>query len=85
MFAIIGEIFSLIEQTPEILAALYEVYHMWQNFEDKDQKDQVQAALQGALNDAKATKDTTKLTALVNSIVTSGGPARMPDDSKPTT
>jgi hypothetical protein len=73
MFAIIGEIFSLIEQTPEILAALYEIYHMWNNFLDKDQKDKVQTALQGALDDAKATKDTTKLTALVNNIIVNGG------------
>lgn len=67
MFTIIWQ---LVSNFPTLLGAIVALEQAWSTWKDEADRAQKVAALQTAITNAKASKDTTQLTALINSIVT---------------
>lgn len=72
---------QILEEAPELLGVLLSLKKMWEQYQDQDAKNKALVKMEGALDVARSTKDTSQLTALVNSILVNGG---VPDSSKPT-
>ena len=64
-------IYFLIKSSPQIFAALIELKKMWDDYLLHEQKQEAMQLLGEALNAARTERDTTKLAALVNNIISS--------------
>lgn len=70
MLEALGLLFEILKEFPEFLGALLEIKHFWEQHQDQALRDAQVLKLKEAMDAARASKDTTQLTALVNSIVT---------------
>ena len=67
-------LWSLITNFPTLVSVLIALEKEWETYKDEEDRAQKVTALKEAIANAKATKDTTQLTALVNSIITGQSP-----------
>jgi hypothetical protein len=63
-------IWGLISNFPELLGVIISLQQAWSTWKDENDRAAKIAALQTAITNAKASRDTTQLTSLINSIVT---------------
>lgn len=69
MIEALGVIWKLLTNLPMLVSVIIELDREWQSYELESQKAQKVQALKNAITQAKTSGDTTKLKALVNSIV----------------
>ncbi len=68
--------YSLVKAFPEIISVVLEIKKMWDAYIDQDKRKDAMVQLTEGLKNARINKDTTQLTALINSIISgahSGG------------
>lgn len=69
MIEALGVIWKLFTNLPMLISIIIELDREWQSYELESQKAQKVQALKDAITQAKASRDTTQLKALVNNIV----------------
>lgn len=63
-------IWSLISNFPMLVGVIVELEQQWKTYEDESDRAKKVQALKDAIAQARVSKDTTQLKALVNSIIT---------------
>ena len=67
---VLSVIWSLISNFPMLVGVIVELDQQWKVYEDESDRAKKVQALKDAIITAKATKDTTQLKTLINSIIT---------------